>query len=127
MLNEKYLFDDYPLPAGFKFPRHYLELAETISIELRYWDLMFESKEFALRWARILQEQFSDPNLVPFAKSKGSDDVMCFDGADTSGDPKVMVIHTFCEPGWEFRGEYANFSEWLEEVIEAEKAEDEDY
>jgi hypothetical protein len=39
--------------------------------------------------------------------------VTCFDGSDTSNDPKVLYIHGFCSPAWEQRGEASNFMEWL--------------
>jgi hypothetical protein len=67
---------------------------------------------------RTLQEQFPYRTLVPFAKTGASDDVACFDGTDTSGDPKVLLIHTFCSPGWEDRGSVDNFDEWLKAVEE---------
>jgi hypothetical protein len=61
-----------------------------------------------------MHKQFPTRTLVPFAKDGGSDDVACFDSADTSGNPKVLCIHSFCSPGWEYRGEASSFAEWLQ-------------
>jgi hypothetical protein len=53
--------------------------------------------------------------------------VACFDGSDTSNNPKVLHIHSFCSPGWEHRGEANGFSEWLQKTeIEAAKFKGED-
>ena len=50
---------------------------------------------------------------VPFAHWYCSDDIACFDGADTSGNPKVYFVHAFASSGWEDRGDVDNFDEWL--------------
>jgi hypothetical protein len=78
------------------------------------WWWLAPHKDSAVYWADTLRKQFPLRILVPFAKHGGSEDVACFDGSDTSGDPKVFYIHSFCSPGWEYRGEKNSFAEWLQ-------------
>lgn len=112
----KYLFEDYPLPSGFQFPQTYLHLLEKSLPDIEPWWWLAPHKDSAIYWADTLRKQFPARMLVPFAKYGGSDDVACFDGADTSGNPKVLYIHSFCSPGWEHRGEVSSFAEWLEQT-----------
>ena len=129
MSSENYLFEGDPLLMHFKFPKGYLDLVETGLPDVEPWWWLAPHKDSAIYWAATLREQFPSRILVPFAKHGGSDDVACFDGADLSGDPKVLRIHAFCAPGWEHRGETTSFSEWLK-IAEVEaidfKAEEDD-
>ena len=87
---------------------------------LKFWWWMFQNKDLAIYWNDTLRDQFPKRKLVPFAKHGASDDIACFDGADISGNPKVLIIHAFCEPGWELRGEASNLSEWLVKIEDEE-------
>jgi hypothetical protein len=113
---EAYLFDDYPEIAGFRFPTSYLALIKVGLPNIEPWGWLGEYKNSSVFWADTLRNQFPERRLVPFAKDGGSDDVACFDRTDDSGDPKVLLIHGFCSPGWEFRGEWENFEMWLKEI-----------
>jgi hypothetical protein len=118
MMRKNYLFEDHLLPEGFKFPPGYLALVESDLPDIEPWWWLAPYKDLSVFWNKILKEQFPSRTLVPFAKYDASDDVMCFDGSDTSGDPQVLVIHSFCDPGWEHRGDFVNFSEWLRWTLE---------
>ena len=110
----------YALPNDFKFPQAYVDLVAKELPDIDPWWWLAPHKDSEIYWARTLREQFPSRLLVPFAKHGGSDDVACFDGSDTSSDPKVLYIHAFCSPGWEHRGEANNFTEWLRKAqIEA--------
>ncbi|WP_415045833.1 hypothetical protein [Cedecea neteri] len=50
---------------------------------------------------------------MPFANWRYSGDIVCFDGADTSGEPTVYYVHAFASVGWEGRGYADTFDEWL--------------
>ncbi|RCS42323.1 SMI1/KNR4 family protein [Bremerella cremea] len=113
---EFYLFDDYPRFIGFRFPASYLQLVRDGLPDIEPWGWLAPYKRNSIFWADTLKEQFPNRELVPFAKDGGSDDVACFDGADTSGDPRVLYIHSFCSPGFESRGVAKNFTEWLEQI-----------
>lgn len=121
MDEEIYLYEGYPLPDGFKFPQPYLNLVENGLPEIEPWFWLAPHKSLAIFWADTLRTQFPQRTLIPFAKHGGSDDVACFDGLDTSGNPRVLYIHSFCHPGYEFRGDAGNFEEWLRKT-EAEAA-----
>ncbi len=80
--------------------------------DIHPWMWLLKVQGSAEFWAATLREQFLYLVLVPFAKDKLSDDVFCFAGNDTSGDPAVLVIHGFTTPGWEYRGMWRSFSDW---------------
>jgi hypothetical protein len=114
-----YLFEDQTLPIGFKFPMSYLSLSANKNNlnmpDLEPWFWLTFWKELADSWYEILKKQFPSRKLVPFCKDGSTDDIACFDGSDISGDPAVLIIHSFCTPGWEYRGRYKNFNGWLED------------
>ena len=112
-MTDIYLFEDYPLLGKFRFPRSYLELVSEELPEIDPWFWLAPFKDLSLFWANTLREQFPKRHLIPFAKDGGSDDVACFDGRDETGEPKVFLIHSFCDPGYEFRGETKDFATWL--------------
>lgn len=105
-------------PAGYPFPVKFRDFVSTGLPDLRplYWLLQRKGQvEF---WTKTLAEQFPDRTLIPFAKTDGNDDIHCFDGADTSGNPIVLLIHGFTTPGWEYRGEWYHFDSWLTGAFE---------
>ncbi|MDR1064735.1 MAG: SMI1/KNR4 family protein [Azoarcus sp.] len=116
--DKPYLFEDGFLSTGFRFPESYLHLVQKELPDIEPWGWLASYKELSISWMKILQEQFPYRTLIPFAKFGGSDDIACFDGTDTSGDPKVLFIHTFCSPGWEDRGTVDNFDGWLKGITE---------
>jgi hypothetical protein len=107
-------------PAAFVFPHAFKTLIVTDplpDLSPAYFLAQYDPDAVA-DWTRILAKQFPARVLVPFAKDDASDDVYCFDGGDTSGNPIVQLIHSFTQPGWEYRGEWDNFESWLSKTIE---------
>jgi len=105
-------------PPDFPFPPKFREFVSTGLPDLRplYWLLLRKGQvEF---WTETLAEQFPDRVLIPFAKTDGNDDIHCFDGTDTSGNPPVLLIHAFTTPCWEYRGEWYHFDSWLKGAVE---------
>lgn len=83
-------------------------------IDLDPWWFLFEREKSAEFWLSELRTQYPERCLVPFAtKIPYSDDFACFDGEDTSGNPKVYYIHAYASPGWEGKEVVADFDEWL--------------
>lgn len=117
-MTSDYLFEDRALPAGFVFPQKYLLLLKGGLPDIEPWWWLAPHRDSSIYWMEKLREQFPQRLLVPFAKDGGSDDVACFDGADSPGSPKILLIHAFCAPGWELRGEYRNFDAWLEVALQ---------
>jgi hypothetical protein len=112
-----YLYDKAVLPENFSFPQSYIEFVSQDEIPyLEPWWFLSEFEEDANFWLNEIKKQYPSRNLVPFAKYDTADDMVCFDGSDTSGNPKVFYVHTFASPGWEDRGEVENFDVWLEKT-----------
>lgn len=99
-------------PAGFAFPESFLRMigGDLPDIEPWFWLIGWEGAVEA--WVRILGTQFPQRTLVPFAKDGGTDDVFCFNGEVRDGRSPVLMIHSFCSPGWEYRGEWDDFDSW---------------
>ncbi|WP_286954531.1 MULTISPECIES: hypothetical protein [Corynebacterium] len=102
-------------PAAYAFPPAFLNALQLeVPPDLEPWYFTATAESRQLFHSRVLREQFAFRVLVPFAEMDGTDDVFCFDGADVSGDPAVLVIHTFCDPGWEYRGHWPSYAAWFE-------------
>lgn len=128
-----YLYTKNELPEGFRYPVAYMEIMDmNIIPDLEPWSFICEFQESSSFWMQEIKERYPDRKLVPFAKVNYSDDIACFDGSDTSGDPKVYYVHAFASSGWEDRGYTDNFTEWLKMArlesasYKAEQAEDEE-
>ncbi|WP_107759465.1 SMI1/KNR4 family protein [Dickeya sp. Secpp 1600] len=126
-----YLYKEDDLFDGFKYPDLYLEIMSLDIIpDIEPWSFICEFKESSVFWMHEVKTQYPNRKLVPFAKMSYSDDIVCFDGEDTSGNPKVYYVHVFAAAGWEDRGYTDNFSEWLETArlesarYKAERADD---
>lgn len=112
-----YLFEDKLLPENFSFPQSFLELVSQEEIPyFEPWYLLCKFEKNASFWIDEIVKQYPSRSLIPFAKDESSDDVVCFDGSDTSGNPKVFYVHTFASPRWEDRGEVEGFDAWLEKT-----------
>ena len=114
---------DSNAPLGFLFPEPYqrlISVEQLPDISPMFW--LLRLRDGVTNWTRILAEQFPDRILVPFAKDRASDDVFCFEGSDTTGNPAVLLIHSFTDPGWEYRGEWLDFESWLADVLDLHDA-----
>lgn len=111
----------------YSYPKSFLAMIDENKINNIYPIIFLGNySEWTEDWSEIIKEQYPTRNLVPFAKDDRSDDVFCFDGDDTSGDPKVHIVHTFASPGWEDRGYLNNFKEWLKFAQEVKEEYEED-
>lgn len=130
MVMSKLFFYDSPvLPSGFRFPRGYVRLAQTQDLpDLEPWSFLFLNMPDSLIYYGEMLHRYPDKPLVPFAWVNDQmgyyNDVYvvlaCFDGDDTSGDPKVY-IHDYAEPrrlAWSELYSFANFTEWLRKARE---------
>lgn len=116
----RFLFPPESLPPGFRYPDSYLKVVNSPELpDLDPCWLLAENEQLALFWQRTLRQQFPRRLLVPFAKWDTSDDLACFDGANTSGNPDVLLIHAYCTPGWEHRGTLPDFEAWLAQTAAA--------
>lgn len=105
---KQYLYPGFILPDSFI---NYVSGAELENIE-PIW-LFCCAQNYVDFWCEKIRELYPERKLIPFANWRYSDDIACFDGEDTSGDPKVYYVHAFASAGWEDRGYADNFDEWL--------------
>lgn len=103
------LYQGAQLPPGFLYPPEIRQFAATGEHPAIYpwWFIDASSKAGKLAHSIRMHD---GRNLVPFAKADdGRDDVACFDGDDSSGDPRVLML-VLDESGRSYS--YANFAEW---------------
>nr|AAN16074.1 ORF118 [uncultured bacterium] len=106
-------FAAYPrerLPTGFRYPVQFLEFANTGSYPDigAWWFIDAGSKAGELMYSIRLH---GGRGLVPFAKvDDGRDDIACFDGEDSTGDPQVFML-VLDDSGRRYS--YGNFAAWL--------------
>lgn len=119
-MRKHYLLSSKKLPIGFKYPESFLNMVDNIKKipEIEPYFLLSNFPQYKLldTWDKVIKEQYPKRVLIPFAKDGGSDDVFCFDGTDTSGNPKVYQVHTYASEGWEDRGYWDNFDDWYDDI-----------
>ena len=107
------LFNIRSIYPDFDYPYQLKKVAELDLLDFDYWFIM--DSKLAENYTRGIKERFPARNLIPFAKRADCDDVACFE----IGKPGIIeIIHDFCDPGWEQRGEYDSFWDWFMEAIE---------
>jgi hypothetical protein len=112
---EPYLFQDQDLPQGFIFPGAFVRILSDSKIPYyEPWWFLNKFPDEAAGWLDMLRRYFPSRVLVPFAKYGIYDRVVCFDGTDVSGDPRVFYVNAGATPGWEDWGGEVNFAAWLE-------------
>ena len=111
------MFDGF---KDFSYPIKFLELVNTETIEevpyISNYYFLGTDQEIIIFWFNIIKKQYPKRVLIPFAKDENTDDVFCFDGTDTSGNPKVYQVHTYASEGWEDRGYWDNFDDWYDDI-----------
>lgn len=132
MAEEKDMYKNY-LYSDFSFPSSFIDYISGDELEnIEPWWLFCCAQNYVDFWCEKVRELYPERKLIPFANWRYSDDIVCFDGADTSGDPKVYYVHAFASAGWEDRGYTDNFDEWLKMArlesarYKAERAEEEE-
>lgn len=120
-----FLYNFPILPNGFVFPKTYIDLIMNNNIiEIEPWSFLCRDKGMSLSYYGSMLIKYKDHPLVPFAIADDQSGffndgyiiLACFDGKDTSGDPKVY-FHDYGyrgeEPSWENRYHLDNFSTWF--------------
>jgi len=92
---------------NFEYPKQLKKLAEFNLIDFDIWFLM--DIEMCEVYTEGMAERFPSRHLAPFAKRGDCDDVACF---EMEKPGKVVIVHDFCDPGWECREEYDSFWDW---------------
>ncbi|GAB2932755.1 SMI1/KNR4 family protein [Hafnia psychrotolerans] len=132
MTNRAGMYKVY-LSPGFSLPESFIDYVSGAELEdIESWWLFCCAQNYVDFWCDKIRKLYPERNLIPFANWRHSDDIVCFDGEDTSGDPKVYYVHAFASAGWEDKGYTDNFEEWLKMARlesarhKAERAEDEE-
>lgn len=118
------------LPADFNYPDSYIKFVSQELPDLDPWYFAYvEGKKKQLKGLSSLEfhfkglkERYPKQVLIPFARFSGDDDVACFDASVPSDNPRVLLIHDFASEGWEMRGEFKDFLDWLSFAKEDAKA-----
>jgi hypothetical protein len=98
---DRLLVSERNAPPGFAFPDSFKTSIvgdDLPNLEPMYFLVEFDADGIP-DWTEILAGQFPERVLVPFAQDGGTDDIYCFDGNDRSGNPIVLLIHAFTDPG----------------------------
>jgi hypothetical protein len=110
------------LPSGFRFPQSFIYWLETDGPrELKWWTVFATEAGLADGWYGDVRRLYSARKLVPFAQFDFTDDIVCFDGENTDGNPCVHLVHAYADSGWEDRGSRPDFDSWLEEARQFER------
>lgn len=113
MIDRSYMYENYLYP-GFSLPNSFIDYVSNDKLDdIEPWWLFCCAQNYVDFWCEKIRELYPERKLIPFANWRYSDDIVCFDGEDTSPDPKVYYIHAFASAGWEDRGYTDNFDEWL--------------
>ncbi|MDX2164304.1 MAG: SMI1/KNR4 family protein [Gammaproteobacteria bacterium] len=121
VIKYEYFISHSLLPKEFIYPADYklfVDQEKPYEIDFRPWDFYCSMLDAHFRG---LNKRYPDKVLIPFAQRIDNDDVACFDGAENTGNPRVLIIHDFTSPGWENRGILNNFTEWLHLAKEESK------
>ena len=95
----------------FDYPKQLKKIAELDLADFDFWFLM--DVELAKSYTEGMAKRFPARHLAPFAKRGDCDDVACF---EMEKPGKVVIVHDFCDPGYEKRhgrNDYRNGSRRL--------------
>ncbi|MBT0728539.1 SMI1/KNR4 family protein [Rosenbergiella australiborealis] len=113
MINRVMMYQNF-LYSGFSFPDSFVKYLSQMELEdIEPWWFFCCASNYVDFWCEKVRDIYPERRLIPFANWRYSDDIVCFDGADISGNPKVYYVHAFASAGWEDRGYTDNFDEWL--------------
>jgi hypothetical protein len=100
------------LPPDFEYPREFIRVVELGLTNLEPWWIV-QGQLLRDRF-QGLRKRYPARNLVVLAVRQDNDDVACWD----IDEGKVVVVHDFATPGFEQRGEFPGFYDWLRQAIE---------
>ncbi|MFM2483475.1 hypothetical protein [Celerinatantimonas sp. YJH-8] len=109
------IYDKSQLPKHFSYPEKYIIMSAEANLP-EYFEWWFEDADtpagklaWNLRHSYKEWKNMKDKNLIPFAQL--NDDAAFFDGNDTSGNPKVIVIDL---GNTERNYEFCDFDSWFD-------------
>lgn len=103
--------DDWP--NGFSYPDLFIRIVELGLTNLEPW-LILDGEALRQR-ARGMHLRYPGRQLVPIAMRGDNDDVACW---DASRPGKVVIIHDYADPGYEYVDEFDSFADWFKSAID---------
>lgn len=115
-IKNDYLLPNEKLPNWVKYPKGFIALAESCSVNFPPWE--FLKAEDSLSLGRQLKESY-DKDFFPIAWLQGTDDFACMiqDGAD-----KIVIVNCYTSKGREILSEHNSFWQWLHFVVDEMKS-----
>lgn len=107
------LFNIKEIYRDFQYPASFVKAVELNLLDFEFW--YFMTNEQVSTRINGLMKRYPDRKLVPFARRDDSDDIACF---EVGKEPKVQIIHDFASEGYEQRGEYAGFWDWMKVAVD---------
>ncbi len=107
------LFNVKDIYLDFQYPSSFIKVVELGLIDFEFWYLM--SKEQVTVRINGLIKRYPNRQLIPFARRDDNDDIACF---EVGKDYRVQIIHDFASEGYEQRGEYNSFWDWIKAAID---------
>lgn len=107
------LFNIKEIYRDFQYPASFVKAVELNLLDFEFWYFM-TNEQVATR-INGLMKRYPNRKLVPFARRDDSDDIACF---EIGKEPKVEIIHDFASEGYEQRGEYDCFWNWMKAAVE---------
>lgn len=107
------LFDVNSIYSDFQYPAPFIKAVGLNLIDFEFWCIM--SKEDVCERIHGLMIRYPKRKLIPFARRYDNDDIACF---EVGKESRVEIIHDFASQGYEQRGEYDTFWDWMKAAIE---------
>lgn len=107
------LFNIKEIYRDFQYPSSFVKAVELNLLDFEFW--YFMTNEQVSTRINGLMKRYPNRKLVPFARRDDSDDIACF---EVGKEPKVQIIHDFASEGYEQRGEYEGFWDWMKMAVD---------
>ncbi|MBL3557517.1 MULTISPECIES: SMI1/KNR4 family protein [Marinobacter] len=115
-----YFIEKNAVSKDFSYPDDYVSFVNSCRELERPWWLLGKRPNFTMRCFKILNEDLSsEKTLIPFAKSDDSGDIACFDGDDSTGNPKIYFYtgeSDLRHVNWGSRYSIDSFSDFLSSI-----------
>lgn len=107
------LFNIKEVYRDFQYPSSFVKAVELNLLDFEFW--YFMTNEQVSTRINGLMKRYPNRKLVPFARRDDSDDIACF---EVGKEPRVQIIHDFASEGYEQRGEYEGFWDWMKMAVD---------
>lgn len=107
------LLDEKVLPEWFSYPKNFLRIADQCLLNFDPW-VILKGDDLCSCYMG-LKVRYPERSIIPFAAREDNDDIACW---DIENGTAVLIIHDYASPGWENRGRFNDFWDWLRSAIE---------